>query len=260
MPGDSARRRRQAPAGRGTILPPDVFPGTPLAISPIGHEALDGPGGDPATVRATLADIARVNALLGGSAAAAFGLRRLLEHAPDGRVLTLLDVGAGSGDIALHLARRAWRRGVRLRPVALERHPVAARLCRRAGVPVALADGGRLPLADGAVDVVLASQLLHHLERASAIVLLQELARVARVGVIVADLRRHAVAAAGIWLASYLLRLHRVTRHDGVTSVRRGFTASELAALLRAAGLAGEVHARPGYRLVAVWSHPRAHG
>lgn len=230
-----------------------------LAISPIGHEALDHPGGDPAVVRATLADISRVNALLGGSAAAAFGLGRLLDHTEHGRALTLLDVGAGSGDIALHLARRARARGVTLRPVALERHPVAARLCRRAGVPVMLACGGRVPLADEAVDVVLASQLLHHMERDSAIALVRELARVARVGVIVADLRRHYVAAGGIWLASYLLRLHAVTRHDGVTSVRRGFTAAELSGLLRAAGLAARVRARPGYRLVAVWRRAGAH-
>ena len=242
------------------VAPPAASRGARLASSPIGHEVLDGPDGDPATVRATLDDIARVNVLLGGSAAAAFGLRRLLDHAAGDRALTLLDVGAGSADIALHLARRARRRGVTLQPLALERHPIAARLCRGAGVPVVLADGGLLPLADGGVDVVLASQLLHHLERGSAIVLLRELARVARVGVIVADLRRHSVAAAGIWLASYLLRLHRVTRHDGVTSVRRGFTSGELTALLRAAGLAAEVRARPGYRLVAVWRRQHAHG
>jgi len=267
-PGDAALRQQPAPApapapapvGAGPSKPPHRSHGSHLTISPVGHEALDGPGGDPATVRATLADIARVNFLLGGSAAAAFGLRRLLDHTSSGRTLTLLDVGAGSGDLALHLARQAGRRGVTLRPLALERHPVAARLCRRAGVPVVQACGGRLPLGDRTVDVVLASQLLHHLERGSAVALLQELARVARVGVIVADLRRHYVAAAGIWLAAYLLGLHPVTRHDGVTSVRRGFTARELAALLRAAGLAADVHARPGYRLVAVWRRTDAYG
>jgi SAM-dependent methyltransferase len=211
-------------------------------------------------VRATLADIARVNVLLGGSAAAAFGLRHLLDHAIAGRSLTLLDVGAGSGDIARHLARRAGRRGVTLQPLALERHPVAAGLCRRAGVPAVLACGSCLPLGDRTVDLVLASQLLHHLQRDSAITLLREMARVARVGVIVADLRRHVVAVAGFWLASYALRLQPVTRHDGVTSVRRGFTSRELTALLRSAGLGARVHARPGFRLVAAWRRADADG
>lgn len=227
--------------------------GTGLAISPIGREALDGPGLPPELVRTTLGDIARVNTLLGGRAAAAFGLDLLLRGTPAAQRLTLLDVGAGSGDIAPHLARRAARRGVALTPLAVERHPVAARLCRQAGLPTAVGDGGQLPLADRSADIVLASQLLHHLERRSAVALLRELNRVARLGVIVADLRRHPLAALGIWLASYPLRLHPVTRQDGVTSVRRGFRRHELEQLLREAGVAGAVFRRPGYRLVAVW-------
>lgn len=231
-----------------------------LAVSPLGREALDEPGAPPALVEATLRDIARVNAWLGGRAAAAFGLDRLLQGAIPRRRLTLLDVGAGSGDITEHLARRAARRGVTLTRLAAERHPVAARLCRQSGLATMLCDGGRLPLADGSVDIVLASQLLHHLSRDSAAALLRELDRVARWGVIVADLRRHLVAELGIWLASYALGLHPVTRKDGVTSVRRGFTGSELGELLGRARVPGAVYRRPGYRLVAVWRATHADG
>ncbi|OGU25040.1 MAG: hypothetical protein A3K13_05150 [Gemmatimonadetes bacterium RIFCSPLOWO2_12_FULL_68_9] len=225
-----------------------------LAVSPLGREALDGPGAHPALVEATLKDIVRVNALLGGRAAAAFGLDRLLDGAtPASPRLRLLDVGAGSGDLARYLVGRAAQRSVALAPVIIERHPVAAGLCRRAGLATAVGDGGQLPLADRSVDIVLASQLLHHLDRRSAVALLRELDRVARLGVVVADLRRHPVAALGIWLASYPLGLHPVTRQDGVTSVRRGFTRHELEQLLREAGVTGAVFRRPGYRLVAVW-------
>ncbi len=224
-----------------------------LAVSPVGREALDHPGAHPALVEATLKDIARVNALFGGRAAPAFALDRLLNGAiPEAR-LTLLDVGAGSGDIAGYLAGHAAKRGVTIVPLIIERHPVAARLCKQAGLATAVGDGGELPFSRRSVDIVLASQLLHHLERESAIALLREMDRVARLGVIVADLRRHALAALGIWLVSYPLRLHSVTRRDGVTSVRRGYTPDELRRLLRAAGIAGEVFRRPGYRLVAVW-------
>jgi SAM-dependent methyltransferase len=224
-----------------------------LGVSPIGHEALDTPDGDAATARATLADIVRINALFGGSAAAAFGLGRLLEPAQRSHTLTLLDVGAGSGDIAQHLVRHARSRGVTLAPVALERHPVAARTCRRAGLPAVLCDAGRLPCPDRGADVVLASQILHHLERSAAITLVRELDRIARLGVIIADLRRAGAAALGIWLASYPLGFHPVTRRDAVTSVRRGFSARELATIVRAAGINAEVRARPGFRLVAAW-------
>jgi SAM-dependent methyltransferase len=228
-------------------------PKVTLAVSPLGREALDQPGTHPALVEATLKDIARLNALLGGRAAAAYGLKRLLQGVHPEAPVSLLDVGAGSGDITEHLARRAARWGVTLTPVAIERHPIAAGWCRRAGLRTVMSDGGDLPLRASSVDIVLASQLLHHLERASAVALLREMDRVARVGAIVADLRRHAVAALGIWLVSYPLRLHAVTRRDGVTSVRRGYTPEEMRALLRDACLVAEVSQRPGYRLVAVW-------
>jgi hypothetical protein len=72
--------------------------------------------------------------------------------------------------------------------------------------------------------------------------------------VIVGDLRRSWLAAAGFWLASWPLGFHPVTRHDGVVSVLRGFTAPELEALARAAGArAPAVRRRLGWRLVASW-------
>ncbi|MEJ7812861.1 MAG: hypothetical protein WKG32_20775, partial [Gemmatimonadaceae bacterium] len=84
--------------------------------------------------------------------------------------------------------------------------------------------------------------------------LAEELNRVARRLVIVSDLRRSWVAAGGIWLASWALRFHPVSRHDGVVSVLRGFTPAELAELVLAAtGRSARVRERLGYRLSAAW-------
>lgn len=231
-----------------------------LVLSPLGQETLDDPRAPAAQVEATLDDIARINAWFGGRAAASFGLMRLLRDYRRAGPVSLLDVGAGSGDIARHLVRRAERVGIALEPLALERHPLAAKRCRRRGIPAVLSDAGRLPLADRSVDIVLASQLLHHFDRASAVALLRELDRVARLGGIVADLRRHAAAALGIWLASLLMGFHPPTRRDAVLSVRRGFSAGELEALLARAQVAATVYRRPGYRLVAVWRSRGAGG
>jgi len=80
------------------------------------------------------------------------------------------------------------------------------------------------------------------------------MARVARRCVIVSDIRRSWLAAAGIWLASFLLRFHPVSRHDGVTSVMRGFTVDELSLLVgEALGGAAQVRRHPGFRVTASW-------
>jgi hypothetical protein len=73
--------------------------------------------------------------------------------------------------------------------------------------------------------------------------------------VIVSDLRRSWLAAAGIWLASFPLRFHPVSRHDGVVSVLRGFTPEELRELVRnATGQSPVTRRRLGYRTTASWA------
>jgi SAM-dependent methyltransferase len=217
-------------------------------------ETLDDPRADAATVTASLGDIARINRLFGGRAAAVRGLDPYLAEAPPGRILTLLDVGTGGGDIPRALAARAARRGLTLRLVGVERHPAAARAARNGGslVPV-LAEGGCLPFADGAVDFVFCAKLLHHLPGAAGTALLREMDRVARRAAVVADIRRSLFAALGLWLVSWPLRFHPATRRDGVISVFRGFTPEELSDVCRAAGVRADVHRHPGWCLTAAW-------
>ena len=98
------------------------------------------------------------------------------------------------------------------------------------------------------------SQLLHHFERERGMVLLRELDRVARRRVIVSDLRRSWIAAAGIWAASFPLRFHPVSRHDGVVSVMRGFTPKELREMIGSAvNTTPVIRKRLGFRTTASW-------
>jgi len=218
------------------------------------EETLDDPASDAGTVVASLRDIARINRYFGGAAAAARRLGPFLAEAPPGRILTLLDVGTGEGDIPRAVAASADRLGVTLRLLGVERHPAAARAARDGGrIAAVLAEGGRLPFADGAVDFVICSKLLHHLPGAAGTALLREMDRVARRAALVADIRRSLVAAIGLWLVSWPLRFHPVTRRDGVISVLRGFRDTELEDVCREAGVRADVRRHPGWCLTAAW-------
>lgn len=225
----------------------------PLSPSPVGVELLDDPTADPAVVTASLRNIARANRWFGGSAAMRRGLAQALRGVPPGATVTLLDLGTGLGDLPRAAVRWAEGRGVRLVPMGLERSPVAARLAASGGVPCVVACAGVTPLRNKSVDVVLVSQVAHHLSRESAIRLFRECDRVARRAVVVADLRRGRLGPLAFWVGAWALRFDPVTVADGMTSIRRGYTAAELRELLRAAGVDAMVERRPGYRLVAVW-------
>jgi len=219
-----------------------------------GREVLDDLTVDARIVTRSLADVARANTLFGGARAVLAELDAVLRtHGP--RPLTVLDVGTGIGDIPARARAWARARGVHLTTVGLDGSEALARAACSAEHPVVRADALAIPVRDRSVDVVLCSQLLHHFDDDTGVRLLRELDRVARLRVIVSDLRRSWLAAAGIWVASFPLGFHPVSRHDGVVSVLRGFTRHELERLVRAAtGCTAETRHRIGFRATAAWT------
>jgi SAM-dependent methyltransferase len=224
-----------------------------LRVTPLGVELLDDPAADPDTVMQSLRNIARANRWFGGGAAVRHGLERVLRGVPRDRPLTLLDLGTGAGDLPRRAVRWARRRGYVLRPVGLELNRTAAAMARRAGVPCAVACAGAPPMRDKSVDLVLVSQVAHHLTSDSTVRLLRTCDELARVGVVIADLRRGRLALLAFRVGARALRFDPSTVADGLTSIRRGFTPRELRALLAQAGVSARVSSRPGYRLVATW-------
>jgi hypothetical protein len=224
-----------------------------LGITPVGIELLDDPAADPETVIRSLRNVARANRWFGGAAAVRHGLERLLRGVPSGRPLTLLDLGTGAGDLPPRAVRWARRRGYPLRPVGLELSRTAAAMARRAGVPCAVACAGAPPMREKSVDLVLVSQVAHHLSPDATVRLFRTCDALARIGVVIADLRRGRMAPIAFWVGARALRFDPSTMADGITSIRRGYTPGELRALLAEAGVSARVSRRPGYRLVATW-------
>ena len=186
-----------------------------------------------AALRTNLADLARLNRLPGGAHASTQAVAR---RAGARHELTVLDVGTGAGDLPLAFAARGWS------VIGLEADPdVAAVASTITGgtdrVRIVTGDATALPFDDASVDVAHASLLLHHLDPAMAARALAEMARVARLGVVINDLRRGVLPLLAVGVAVAALGRCRATRHDGLLSVRRSYTPAELDALLAASGL-----------------------
>jgi SAM-dependent methyltransferase len=217
-----------------------------------GVEYLDAADVDPAVRVRSHRDIALANTLFGGTRALDHALRELAPSLP--RSITLLDVGGGPGITVRHATTLLGALGITAHGVSLDvseellhsatsREVSGIRACARA-----------LPFGDGSIDVAICSLLLHHFEGPDLLTVLAELDRVTRERVLVFDLRRSWAAVAGLWAASFPLAFHPVSRHDGVTSILRGFTGDELRSLIeRATGACPEVERYLGFRLAASW-------
>jgi ubiquinone/menaquinone biosynthesis C-methylase UbiE len=97
------------------------------------------------------------------------------------------------------------------------------------------ADALQLPFEDGSFDYALTAMFLHHLDDAAAVQALREMNRVARRGVIVADLLRHRNAYR--WISLFTLLANPMVRHDARVSVAQAFSTEEVLGMQQQAGL-----------------------
>lgn len=185
-------------------------------------------GGDD--LAEALVQLRWINRLLGGAFPALEGVVALWQQAGCPGQLSILDIGAGSGDVNRAVLRWATRRKVAVQVTLLDIHPetcaVAAAYYRNEP-RVRVVQGDVLHLPVRGVDIVTASLFLHHFPNHQLPAVVRAMARAARLGVVINDLHRHPVALASIWLLTRLFSRNRMIQHDAPLSVRRGFCAAD---------------------------------
>jgi len=220
-----------------------------LPRPPWAPERLDQAGHPRHILARSLRDVAHANHWFGGTRSLRIALTPFLKP---GEALSLLDVGTGSAEVLLDLVRWAARGGVTIQPVGLDAHAEILAVAREQAprLPLVHADMRALPFRRGSVDLVLATLVLHHVPDESQVCALRELARVARRGVIVAELERHHIHWLGAKLLAATIWRSPLTRHDAPASVARGYTRQELETLAREAGVVARARRFWFYRLV----------
>jgi SAM-dependent methyltransferase len=217
------------------------------------RELLDQIGVPLEEVERSLADIRWVNRFWGGHRVAERAVLRAIRGAA--RPQSLLDLGSGSTDVPIVLARKAARSGIRLSIMSLDvqvAHLATARRLYGAAAPSLVAgDARRTPFPDGSFDWVISAQFFHHFSPEENVGILREMARLARLGLFVLDLRRHAVARLAVMgLGPFCFR-SALTVEDARMSVEQAYTPAEVLGIARLAGLAAcEVRAVPPFRFV----------
>ncbi len=169
---------------------------------------------------------------------------------------SILDIGAGSGELLRVAATWARQTNRRLRAVGLELNESMAESMLQESerfdeISSVRGDALKLPFADAEFDYVMCSLFTHHLLDEQVVDVLREMSRVARRRIFVIDLHRHPVAYFFYTTLGKLVLHSRLVRHDGALSILRGFKSDELLELAKRAGLRDiSVERHFPYRLV----------
>ena len=221
-------------------------------------EHFDDPARTPAELAAAYRELARVNRVFRLDDPYTRVMARWLGH-DQCQQLSILDVGAG--DAWLGAQMEVWARrefGWDWRVTNLDLNSVSLQLNRspRNVVGTVLA----LPFRAESFDLVIASQMTHHLADETAVAQhFREAWRVARRGVFITDMKRSAFFYAMLWVAVGAHRLSPEMRADGLLSVKRSWNKQELETLAQKAGLSGAtVTSYFGTRLIVAARKPSA--
>jgi ubiquinone/menaquinone biosynthesis C-methylase UbiE len=182
-----------------------------------------------------IVELQRVNRWLGDTRALRNSLLKDIAAA-ELRSVSVLDVGAGSGELLRVIADWAIETKRVARLVGLELNERSAREIVAASaqysqISAVRGDAFRVPFRDIQFDYVICSLFTHHFRDPQVVSLLQEMARVARRKIFVIDLHRNVVAYTFFTTIAKLFLHNRLIREDGALSILRSFNSDELRAL-----------------------------
>ncbi|MCG7382071.1 methyltransferase domain-containing protein [Paenibacillus sp. ACRRY] len=181
-------------------------------------------------LREALQHLRRLNKIFAAPGPTLDGVEKLWISVGRPLKLSIMDVGAGSGDVNQKLLHWAKQKGIDLTITLVDLTEEACEEARllfqnEPRVNVQRADVMKLP--DASADIVTGSQFVHHFEGQQLLEIVSHMLRVSRHGVVINDIHRHPVSYTAVWLTTRMISRNRYIRHDGPLSVAKGFTAKD---------------------------------
>jgi len=204
-------------------------------------EHLDTGNYTPAEYEACIGELQLVNRWMGDAhSLRATVLREIADESLQN--FSILDVGAGSGELLRVAAAWARQTGRTLSAVGLELNERSAESIveeslRFPEIRSLRGNALELPFADAAFDYVMCSLFTHHFVDGQVVQILREMSRVAKRRIFVIDLHRHPIAYFLYTTLGKIVLHNRLLRHDGALSILRSFKTYELLELGQRAGL-----------------------
>lgn len=181
----------------------------------------------------TLDKIAQINRLLGGNRLTLRGIWKLVKELPAGREISIVDIGCGNGDMLRDLADFADTKGRVFSLTGIDANADTihhAEILSRHYTEITYRTENIFSpeFAEISGDIFICTLTLHHFSDEEICLLLQKFVTQAKIGVVINDLHRSAIAYRLFQLVCYIFRLDHMPKNDGLISILRGFKYKEL--------------------------------
>jgi 2-polyprenyl-3-methyl-5-hydroxy-6-metoxy-1,4-benzoquinol methylase len=184
-------------------------------------------------LKETLQKIAQINRLLGGNRITVDGVLSLIKEIPPGRQVSIADMGCGNGDMLRELADVAKKRKLNFRLTGIDANAATIAFAKDLSgsypdIQYYCHDIMDPEFSKERYDIILGTLTLHHFTESAIISLLTRFRQQARIGIVINDLQRSALAYRLFGLLCTLFNWNSMVRTDGRVSILRGFKKSEL--------------------------------
>ena len=184
-------------------------------------------------LRDALDKIAAINQWLGGNRITINGLRTLLKNHPKDKVVSVIDIGCGNGDMCRAIADFGKEEGIEFAILGIDANTDIIEHAQASSRDYPTISYSNLDVFNSAFaslsfDIAVCTLTLHHFANNEILLLMRHLTKRATVGVIINDLERSALAYRLFQLVCFVFRLSALSRDDGLVSILRGFKRADL--------------------------------
>lgn len=183
-------------------------------------------------LRDTLDKLGKINKWLGGNHVTLNGLRQLLKNQPKDKVLTIVDLGCGHGDILRLIADFGRKHNYSFELIGIDANQGAIEYADELSVAYEELSFRSVDVFSEEFrameyDIVLSTLFLHHLNEDEIHALLNTVTTKAKLGMVINDLHRSSMAYGLFKLLGLVISNHMIVQ-DGLTSILRAFKRKEI--------------------------------
>lgn len=201
-------------------------------------EIMDDLACDGEVVFQTLRELDIINHWLGGNAVTINALRKSWKTIPKESIITIADLGCGSGEILRIISKLAERENRKVKLVGFDANPHIIEFARShskefSSISFETSNVFSHHFKRQKFDFILATLFMHHFGEAELIELLSSLKKQTQSAIIINDIHRHPLAYYSIKWLTQLFSHSAMVKFDAPLSVLRAFKKHELRGVVK---------------------------